>query len=194
MLCVPVVKFVRGNLLTCAAEKIVLLRRERHIAEACELPRVEADPLQRARHRIASDFLGQVHKPAAFRDAGKAADDGFANRFAHGFVLRERFGVELGVAARKIEPLKVLRERFIFQRTEIDKLRAEPSEKRQTVFIEKAERLVPRNTDAHGRSRLWKLRRGEGKGRSAFCNFHQRVKIERLLRRPGQALHFFLEV
>ena len=26
MLCIPVVKFVRGNLLTCAAEKIVLLR------------------------------------------------------------------------------------------------------------------------------------------------------------------------
>ena len=46
--CIPVVKFVRGNLLTCAAEKIVLLRRERHIAEARELSRVEAAPLQRA--------------------------------------------------------------------------------------------------------------------------------------------------
>ena len=118
------VKFVRGNLLTCAAEKVVLLRRERHIAEARELPRVEADPLQRARHREASDFLGQVHEAAAFRDAGKAADDGFANRFAHGFVLRERFGVELGVAARKIEPLKVFRKRFTRKRAEINKLRA----------------------------------------------------------------------
>ena len=130
MFCIPVVKFVRGDGFTCAAEKIVLLRRERHIAEARKLSRVEADPLQRARHREASDFLGQVHEAAAFRDAGKAADDGFANRFAHGFVLRERFGVELGVAAWKIEPLKVLRKRFIFQRAEIDKLRAEFSEKR----------------------------------------------------------------
>jgi len=194
MLCVPVVKFVRGNLLTCAAEKIVLLRRERHIAEACELPRVKAAPLQRARHREAADFLGQVHESAAFRDAGKTAGDSFANRFAHRLVLRERFGVELGIAARKIEPLKVFRKRFTRKRAEIDKLRTEPSEKRQTVFIEKAERLVPRNADAHGHSGLWKLRRDEGKGRSAFCNFHQRVKIERLLRSPGKALHFFLEV
>lgn len=96
MLCIPVVKFVRGNLLTCAAEKIVSLRGEGHIAEARKLSRVKAGPLQRAHHRIAADGFGQVHKPAAFRDAGKAADDGFANRFAHGFVLRERFGVELG--------------------------------------------------------------------------------------------------
>ena len=128
--CIPVVKFVCGNLLTCAAEKIVYLRGERHIAEACELPRVEAAPLQRARHREASDFLGQVHEAAALGDAGKTAGDSFANRFAHRLVLRERFGVELGVAARKIEPLKVFRERFIFQRAEIDKLRAEFSEKR----------------------------------------------------------------
>ena len=124
------VKFVRGDLFSGAAEKVVLLRRERHIAEARKLSRVKASPLQRARHWEASDAFGQVHKPAAFRDAGKAAGDSFANRFAHRLVLRERFGVELGVAARKIEPLKVLRKRFIFQRAEIDKLRAEFSEKR----------------------------------------------------------------
>ena len=124
------VKFVRGDGFTCAAEKVVLLRRERHIAEACELSRVKAAPLQRACHREVADGFGQVHKPATLGDAGKTAGDSFANRFAHGFVLRERFGVELGVAARKIEPLKVFRERFIFQRAEIDKLRAEFSEKR----------------------------------------------------------------
>ena len=90
----------------CAAEKVVLLRRERHIAEACELSRVKAAPLQRACHREVADGFGQVHKPATLGDAGKTAGDSFANRFAHGFVLRERFGVELGVAARKIEPLK----------------------------------------------------------------------------------------
>ena len=100
MLCIPVVKFVRGNLLTCAAEKIVLLRRERHIAEARKLSRVKAGPLQRACHREAADFLGQVHESAALGDAGKAAGDSFANRFAHGFVLRERFGVELGIPGR----------------------------------------------------------------------------------------------
>ena len=146
--CVPAVKFMGADPLARGAEKIVLLRRKRHIAEARKLSRVKAAARQDACHGRSRDGLGQVHEAAALCDAGKAAGNGAADALEHRFVFTERFCVKLGIAAGQIETLQILRKCGVFKRAEIDEFGSEPFQQSQTVFIKKAERLVPCDTDA----------------------------------------------
>ena len=69
---VPVVKFVGGDAAPGITQKIIFVGCQGHIAKAGELAGVKALPGQKAHHFFFSDFLRQVHKAAALRNAGQS--------------------------------------------------------------------------------------------------------------------------
>ena len=194
LLRIPVVEFVCRDGSARAAEQVVPLGRQRDVAKACELPGVEAAPRQKAHHRMLPDSLCQVHKAAAFGNAGQPRLQRGADAAAHGAIFAQLRGIELRIAAAEIEAVESGGQGAVRERRKRHELRADRPEQAEAVFIVKAERIVPRNTDAHRCAGRRKRRRHNVQRWRFARDGQQRVQIDRLFGLSGEALHFFAQI
>ena len=190
---IPAVEFMSANGLPRPAQQVILPGGQGHIPEAGQFSIIIACSRQKVYHWFSGDGLRQVHKSAAFGDAGQAPGEGFPHGTPHGGVFAELPGVQLRIAAAQVQPVQIFRQFFIGQGAERHQFRSHFLQRFQIVSIVKAERLVPGHADAHpflpGEGDLL-----AGDGFRRFRQGQQAVQIQGFFRLAGQNLHFFLQI
>ena len=126
------------------------------------------------------DGLCQVHKAAAFGNAGQPRLQRGADAAAHGAIFAQLRGIELRIAAAEIEAVESGGQGAVRERGKRHELRADRPEQAEAVFIVKAERIVPRNTDAHRCAGRRKRRRHNVQRWRFARDGQQRVQIGEL--------------
>ena len=151
---VPVVKFVGGDILARAEEEAILLRAQRAVPEAHQLPGVAAHAVEHARHREAFarrilQRAPQIQKSAALRHRRHAAAHRRRDAAAHGFVFGQRPCIQLRVAPGQVQRVHPFGQGRIAQRRKWRNLRAKAAQRFQRLGVGEAKRLVLRRGDTH---------------------------------------------
>ena len=139
---IPVMKLMSRDLLPSPAKEGIFFCMQGYVSKSGKLSVVKTVSVQIPYHREAPNSFRQIHEPAAFRHAGKSIFQCLPHGAAHGYILAERFCIQLRISASQIESLNILRQFLIQKRAELYDLPSHFPKSFQIVFIIKAKGLI----------------------------------------------------